>query len=176
MITRENQTECDSSMRFFENFSKEVAIDFVFPIKGESNVCVPDMTLPGLYQTKETLPRISPQAFFNCIKGYHPCLYGKLAVTLDGLVFPCIMLRENPLADIKEGNELWELFSRKKHEKYWCLDSKQIDRCKFCEYKYACLDCRAIEVAATNDLYAKRFCQYNPESGEWLSVSEQTPL
>lgn len=176
MITKENQTECDSSKRFFMNFSKEVIMDFVFPTNGESDVCVPEMILPGLYQTKESLPRISPQFFFHRIKGCHLCLHGKLAVTLDGLVFPCIMLRENPLADIKKGNGLWELFSRKEHEKYWYLDSKHIDRCKFCEYKYACFDCRAIEVSATNDLYGKRFCLYNPESGEWLSVSEERPF
>ncbi|MBT9131964.1 MAG: Coenzyme PQQ synthesis protein E [Syntrophomonadaceae bacterium] len=176
MITKENLTECDSSMRFFENFSKEVTIDFVFPINGESDIYVPDMIPPGLYQTKETLPRISPQAFFARIKGYHPCLYGKLAVTLDGLVFPCIMLRKNPLADIKKDKGLWELFTRKEHERYWCLDSKHIDRCKFCEYKYACFDCRAVEVSATNDLYAKRFCQYNPDSGEWSSLSRESPF
>jgi radical SAM protein with 4Fe4S-binding SPASM domain len=166
MITKENQTEFNSSKNFFESFSKNIIVDSVFPINEKTDIYSPDVAIRSLNQTKETLPRINTQLFFNRIKGYHPCLNGKLAVTLDGLVYPCIMLREEPLADIRNGEELCELFSRKRHEKYWYFDSNKIPKCESCEYKYACFDCRAIEISSTNDLFGKKFCSYNPKHGE----------
>lgn len=55
-----------------------------------------------------------------------------------------------------------------KAKKYWLITKDRIKKCKDCELRYVCFDCREIVKRKTNDLYASNpYCKYNPYKGIW---------
>jgi len=116
---------------------------------------------------KKNLPRISVEDFYNK-KDYNSCLRGKIAITAEGDILPCIMMRDDIIGNIRE-NSLQDIFADKKIDLYWELSKDKIDICKKCEYRYACSDCRALEKSVTKNLYGRKYCAYNPNKGEWAT-------
>ena len=53
-------------------------------------------------------------------------------------------------------------------QKFWYLTKDKIHKCKDCELRYACFDCREIPMRVENNLYATNpYCKYNPYKGTW---------
>lgn len=100
---------------------------------------------------------------------YHPCLGGTLAISYGGRVLPCPLLRNHSFGSIK-NKELYRIFEneRREIEKYWHLTLDKIERCKNCEFRYVCNDCRALEEKLTGKLDGKGLGNYDPEKGKWL--------
>jgi len=119
-------------------------------------------------------PSIKPPFFtdahsFQRARKYHTCLAGRLAVTSSGDVIPCIFARNQvcgniaatPLVDIINGPQL---------QQCWHTTKDDIEKCKHCEYRYACNDCRPH--AQGSDPHKKwlacsKGCAYNPHTGKW---------
>jgi len=111
------------------------------------------------------IPRVNTQVFWHN-KKWHPCLGKSLAITYDGRVLPCPMMRNYSFGNIKD-KELYKIFEGKKEiEKFWNLTLDNIEKCKGCEFRYACSDCRALEENLTGKLKGKRLCNYEPEEGK----------
>jgi radical SAM protein with 4Fe4S-binding SPASM domain len=115
---------------------------------------------PPFYTDPETFARAH-----NC----HNCLHGKIAVTAAGDVIPCIFARgeicgnilATPLADVLNGQRL---------QQCWHTTKDQVEKCKDCEYRYACTDCRPLAQgsdAAKRWLACSVDCPYNPYTGKW---------
>ena len=100
--------------------------------------------------------RIDDKQFFHNLDK-HPCLFGKITVFLNGDIGVCPMMRENIISNIFEES-LSQVLIEKKQEKYWYLAVDQIEKCGQCSMRYACFDCRAIEVFKTGNLYKKYYC------------------
>lgn len=128
----------------------------------------------ALRPTAYVKPPITPPFFtdrdtFYHAQRWHTCLAGKLAVTSDGDVIPCIFARgqvcgnvlRQPLAEILNGQQL---------QRYWRTTKDQVEKCCDCEYRYACMDCRPL---AQGSDQARRWlacatgCPYNPYTGIW---------
>ncbi|AKM83472.1 hypothetical protein A2422_01195 [Candidatus Woesebacteria bacterium RIFOXYC1_FULL_31_51] len=99
------------------------------------------------------------------------CLSGKIAITDNGDVLPCVFSRdqivgnvlEKSLAEIVDGNRLIKVWQNTK-------DCVQV--CKDCEYRYCCTDCRPSSLGTNQNVgeyltapYPK--CAYNPYEGKW---------
>lgn len=106
---------------------------------------------------------------FSRNKKIHSCLGNSLTITWKGDVLPCPMMRKHVLGNICDAG-LYTVFQENKEgiEKFWnlCLDTVQ--RCKSCEFKYACNECRALEESLTENLKGKYLCNYEPSTGIWL--------
>ena len=141
--------------------SKKVMIDFV---SEDFSSLPPDMPLTS----KRKLAKESMYQFFHNIK-YHPCIGNTLAISHTGNVLPCPMMRNHVLGNIRD-RELYTLFENGKEEidKFWNLTLDNIEKCRDCEFRYACNDCRALEEKLTGKLEGKRLCDYEPEEGKWL--------
>ncbi len=102
--------------------------------------------------------------FFEWCQEYHPCLGGILTVAADGNVYVCRMMRKKSLGNVLETN-LSEIIrtQRKEIGEFWNLTRDKIAPCRTCEYRYSCMDCRAIE----KDLYQTNFCGYDLHEGKW---------
>ncbi|KYK36620.1 MAG: hypothetical protein AYK18_02695 [Theionarchaea archaeon DG-70] len=102
--------------------------------------------------------------FFEWCQEYHPCLGGILTVSSDGNVYVCRIMRDNPLGNVLNTN-LSEIIRNKKKEThaFWNLTRDKITPCNSCEYRYSCMDCRAIE----KDAYQTNLCAYDPHEGKW---------
>lgn len=98
-------------------------------------------------------------------KVFNNCWGRSIAITKDEIVRPCIY------SSIKICNldELKKPGIIDKIEKYWYLTKDKVDKCKICELRYLCPDCREIAyVNSGGNLYASNpNCLYNPETGIW---------
>lgn len=83
----------------------------------------------------------------------------------DGFVKPCIYssIKIARLRNNKFPNEL-----ERKLQYYWHINKDKIQKCKDCELRYICFDCREIPLRETGDLYSPSpYCKYDPYKGEW---------
>ena len=147
----------------FENLKieKNVTIDFV---SEDFNSLPSNLSITS----KRKIPKVNAYRFFHNIE-YHPCLGNTLTISYAGKVLPCPMMRNYSLGSIK-NKELYKIFERGKEEinKFWNLTLDHIEKCKKCEFRYACSDCRALEEKLTGKLDGKRLCNYDPKEGKWL--------
>lgn len=98
-------------------------------------------------------------------KRYNSCWGSKIAVTKDGKVRPCIY-SEIVIGDMYADDGVELLIEKLK--KLWYLTKDKIDKCKDCELRYACFDCREIAFREKNNIYATNpYCKYNPYKGTW---------
>jgi radical SAM protein with 4Fe4S-binding SPASM domain len=106
---------------------------------------------------------------FSHTRKEHPCLGNTLTVSWKGDVLPCPLLRKYSLGSMKDM-QLYEIFMKNAEgiKKFWNMSLENIPKCKMCEFKYACNDCRALEEALTGDLYGKKLCRYDVRQGVWV--------
>lgn len=101
---------------------------------------------------------------------YHTCLAGKIAVTADGQVIPCIFSRNDILGSLKDQG-LVDVLQSLALKETWELTKDKVLVCKDCEYRYACSDCRPLaEGSSCGKSYSSApfpRCTYNPYAGEW---------
>jgi len=102
--------------------------------------------------------RITPDVFYHNMEN-HPCLDGTLAVSAEGNLLPCPSLKDEIFGNITYPRCIDEIFESRIIDKYWGLTLSQIERCKECEFRFGCLDCRAVEKTLTGSLYGKKLCQ-----------------
>lgn len=99
---------------------------------------------------------------------WNSCWAGKIAITSDGRIMPCIFARQHIVSDAEKGLE--EAVNSENLQSLWKITKNQVERCQNCEYRYACHDCRPLAEGTTGNLYAKNpRCAYNPLTGEWLN-------
>lgn len=118
-------------------------------------------------------PRILNKASFKpvgkdkFIKNYsgNSCFQGKINITANGYISPCIMsekfIDEN--YNVK-NNTIDNILDEYIIPKFWSLSKDKNKKCSMCEYRYVCKDC----VPQNGDLYIPNiFCKYNPVEGKW---------
>jgi radical SAM protein with 4Fe4S-binding SPASM domain len=130
--------------------------------RGAASSCrttVPRKTVTPPFSTNRTV--FAESQFLN------PCWKGKITITEDGSVFPCIFGRECVAGNILDAS-LDEILHHGMRQ-YWFLSKDDIDTCRDCEFRYACTDCRPMAQGMNaGDLHAKTSgCGYDPFSGRW---------
>ena len=120
------------------------------------------MLSPSFTITKEILSRN--------ISG-NPCLLGKITITDNGDILPCIFSRNLAVGNVKETT-LKKIVSGQKLETIWRSTKDSVLVCQDCEYRYACSDCRPLSEGVNQERgkyltapYPR--CTYNPYTGEW---------
>lgn len=116
---------------------------------------------PNFYANKE---------IFDRNIRYNSCWYGKMVVTENGLVLPCVFARNHVVGNIRE-NTVQEILSKGSAlHNLWCESVSKINQCAFCEYRYACVDCRPLAESYCDMESKNPRCLYNPPKGEWDDV------
>lgn len=104
------------------------------------------------------------ESFYLFNKRYNCCWGGKVAITGDGKIRPCIY-SSIVVGDIA-GADAGEILDKLK--KYWTITKDAVEKCKDCELKYACSDCREMACREGGDLFsAHPMCSYDPYEGKW---------
>lgn len=96
---------------------------------------------------------------------FHSCWGKKISLDVNGDIKLCLrhrlsfgnILRENVKKLIVNGT----------FDPYWELTKDNIPKCKDCEYRYACIECRPHMEMPGENLEKPRQCGYNPNTGEW---------
>uniref|UniRef100_UPI0026064DCA SPASM domain-containing protein n=1 Tax=Thermococcus sp. TaxID=35749 RepID=UPI0026064DCA len=91
------------------------------------------------------------------VEKYHDCLAGTVAVTADGYLLPCPLLRNYVVVDLKEKG-LREGLRKKRLRDFWRVTKDSMDGCSKCPFKYICHDCRALEYQATGEIGGMEYC------------------
>jgi len=98
---------------------------------------------------------------------YNSCLKGKLAITRNGDVLPCPLMRRESVGNLHHTS-LLDIFSSGNLDAYWQLSKDKINGCKYCEFRFACSDCRGLVSTAGAGLDGMKYCAYDPQHGHWL--------
>ena len=109
----------------------------------------------------------------------HPCLLGKITITEDGDVFPCIFSRDQLLGNVLESPDLLSIIQDSTTQTVWLITKDNVQICKDCEYRYVCFDCRPLAASASGDnadfhSAPPPYCTYNPYTGEWAAGTWKT--
>ncbi|MFO7866267.1 MAG: SPASM domain-containing protein [Candidatus Aminicenantes bacterium] len=94
----------------------------------------------------------------------NPCWGGKVAITKKEEIKPCIYSRII-LGKLKRDS-IEDVFP--KILEYWSITKKKIEKCRDCEFRFLCSDCREIAFRENKNLYdSNPLCNYDPYSGNW---------
>lgn len=96
-------------------------------------------------------------------KRYNNCWGTRIAITKDGSIRPCIY-SHLVMGNISVDNtaETWN-----KADQYRRITKEKVEKCKDCEFKFACFDCREIARQKGGSLYSTNpTCKYDPYRGE----------
>lgn len=123
----------------------------------------------GLKTVKTKPDFVANKEIYDRNISYNSCWFGKVAITNEGDVLPCVFARDQVAGNIKDQS-LKEIIDNNIF-KFWNLTIDKIETCKDCEYRYLCHDCRPWAYGFTGNLYAKSpRCTYNPYTGEWDDI------
>jgi len=172
ILQLERGSDLQAAIRFFTHRQVKIKLIHYFDDQEIEN---PVQGIPVIFMSKdfslcESLSTITgdfsniDEATYLQNKLFHNCWGHKIAVTADGNIHPCIYSRlviGNIFKDSFE--DTWAGF-----EVYRKLTKDKIEKCRACEFKYVCFDCREIAYRVSGDLYAANpYCTYNPFTGDW---------
>ncbi len=100
---------------------------------------------------------------------HNSCLNRKISIDAEGYIKNCPSMAhsfghisDTPLEDVLANPEFTKL---------WNIKKDDIQKCKGCEFRHICTDCRAYR-EDPSDLYSAPLkCGYNPETCEWEAWS-----
>jgi len=173
VLMRPNEETINQTQKFVETMGFSHKHPDVLRPKGRGDN-------PSIMPTKESVVKyslmlslsfsITKDNLSRNISG-HPCLMGKITITNNGDVLPCIFSRNLAVGNIKETT-LEEIVSGNKLDTIWRSTKDNVLVCQNCEYRYACFDCRPLSEGLNqgNGEYLTSpypRCTYNPYTGEW---------
>jgi radical SAM protein with 4Fe4S-binding SPASM domain len=145
----------------------DIQVDVVRPTGRGRNALPPQEEIYRRYAVRRQPDfRADRKAVSRAVHG-NSCLNGKLAITEEGEVLPCVFgrdwavgnTRRAPLAHIVRDAQL---------QKLWAFSKDSVMVCGDCEYRYVCPDCRPLANAASRKLEGPPpRCAYDPFRGEW---------
>lgn len=117
---------------------------------------------------KRTVPNFNiSKNKFNEALFKNTCWSGKIVVSEDGNVLPCVFARNISYGNV-QNNTIKQILTSELLQKYWNMDFSKIEICKDCEYRFACKDCRPLAMSYNGAINNKNpRCNYNPYKGEW---------
>jgi radical SAM protein with 4Fe4S-binding SPASM domain len=173
IIMKANQHEERNILRLLTELGVEpTAPDVVRPTGRGSDADL----LPDNY----CRPAIKPPFYtdyneFMKARQFNSCLAGKIAVTSNGEVIPCIFARNQVCGNLRTTS-LAEILNGQPLQQYWRTTKDQVDKCKDCEYRYACSDCRPLAQGSDSQkrwLADMANCPYNPYTGQWENEAKK---
>lgn len=154
---QDDMTHIETLMREerFISQEKSCAPDDVRPVgRGEQYPVSASGQSSGLYLHID-------RKFFNMSHYWNTCWGGELAVTSKGDVLPCIFARDQIVGNVHR-QDLQKII-RGQIQGCWSITSGKIDKCRDCEYRFACIDCRVLSLKAGKGLYGEpQRCNYDP--------------
>lgn len=171
-VMRENEHQIDSFPEFVAQLPiQRYKIDVIRKVfDGKQNLHFPDSESvkrksyrhsPNFYATKE---------IFDRNISFNSCWFGKLVITENGKVLPCVFARNHEIGNIRTDTIKELLYKSTELDNYWRLAVCKLNKCKLCEYRYACIDCRPLAEGVSNIHEKNPRCLYNPYKGVWGNV------
>lgn len=174
VVMRHNQDTIEETMAWVEEMGfRHKKPDPLRPVgRGSDNTLQPSAEILAKYGLM-TQPNF--RADLERVKRYvggHSCLAGKITITDNGDVLPCIFSRSQVVGSVSEGQPLLKIVEDEPLQRIWHSTKDDVLVCRDCEYRYVCFDCRPLAGGVTlgqvDYLHAPPpRCSYDPHIGEW---------
>ncbi|MDR1240678.1 MAG: radical SAM protein [Oscillospiraceae bacterium] len=151
LVSKFNENQIENIFKKFKDSNKK--LEFIYPIK---NKFYSEKYINLIYNRTKNFIKPSLPSFDRFSK-YNNCYKNSIAISCDGLMYPCIMSRKLYLGNIRKV-KLCEALIKSEDLGYSALCKDKIEGCKLCHKRYGCFDCRALEMSATNNLLGMEFC------------------
>lgn len=126
--------------------------------------------MPSIPEYSCSPRRINAQ-FFHTSRYYNSCWRGILAIAPTGDVYPCVFARSLIVGNLTQSS--LKAIVQKLYSTYWKIPLASVAKCKDCEFRYACTDCRALSLDYYKDLYGPPVrCDYNPYMSAYFSLKK----
>lgn len=96
---------------------------------------------------------------------HNSCLNRKIAIDATGEIRNCPGMRES-FGNIRDTS-LAAAIHKLGFQKYWNITKDQVSKCKNCEFRHVCTDCRAYLDNPGDPYSAPLKCGYDPYTCEW---------
>lgn len=96
---------------------------------------------------------------------HNTCLNRKIAIDAAGNIKNCPSMKES-FGNIKDTS-LAVAINKPGFKKYWNIKKEEITKCKDCEFRHICTDCRAYLENPEDSFSAPLKCGYDPYTSEW---------
>ena len=107
---------------------------------------------------------------FTEAQHHNTCLNRKISIDAEGNIKNCPSMKES-FGNIRDTT-LAEALEKPGFKKYWNIKKDDITKCKDCEFRYICTDCRAY-LEDPDDIYSAPLkCGYDPYTGKWEKWSK----
>jgi len=158
------------------DFLKSLGVKKINPDYARATGCGKngDVSLGWEILKRKSKPNFSTsvKSFFK-LKSWNSCLTGKVAIASNGDVLPCIFARDHVIGNVLK-QQLSDIVYNDQLQDIWKLNRDRIDRCKDCEFRYACKDCRPLAESFTGCLKGcSPNCNYDPYTGEFEIESDR---
>lgn len=160
---RQNETHMDEIRDFLltEGFIEDES-QFGFDDVRESGRGADVSIAPTIRMAHAPYLKVTPRQFHKA-RRYNPCWFGEMVVSPDGSVHPCVFSRDVTFGNLTKDT-VASIVSEQKN-KYWAISLDTVDKCKDCEFRYACNDCRSLSMAQGRGLHgAPARCDYDPSA------------
>lgn len=141
-------------------------IDVIRNVGKDKESLIPEGFVCDKKQCSSPLQGISEKQFIRNYSG-NSCWQGKINVTCDGYVSPCIM--GESFIDYNYNIKTHSMDTILKEyviPQFWSISKDDIHECRDCEYRYVCKDCRPVCSTNGDMLLKDARCSYNPYKGE----------
>lgn len=114
---------------------------------------------------------ISIEQFSNNFETYfesqhhNTCLNRKISIDVDGNIKNCPSMSKS-YGNIRD-TKLIDVVNNPEFQKVWHIKKDEITKCKDCEFRHVCTDCRAYLENPDDQYSAPLKCGYNPYTCEW---------
>lgn len=96
---------------------------------------------------------------------YNSCLYKKISIDSNGYIRNCPSMQKN--FGLIGETKLNEVIKLPEFTQLWNITKDTISKCKDCEFRRVCTDCRAY-LENPEDIYSAPLkCGYDPHTGIW---------
>lgn len=96
---------------------------------------------------------------------FNSCLNRKMSIDKKGIIRNCPAMPDD--FGFYETKNVLDILQNINFTKYWKIKKDEIIKCKDCEFRYMCTDCRAYTDDPNNDYSAPLKCGYDPYTGVW---------
>jgi len=104
-------------------------------------------------------------ATFTESLAFNTCLNRKIGIDTKGYIKNCPSMKKS-FGHIKD-TALADAVAQPDFKKYWTLAKDSISKCKDCEFRHVCTDCRAYLDEPANIYSAPLKCGYDPYTNTW---------
>lgn len=96
---------------------------------------------------------------------HNSCLNRKISIDAEGNIKNCPSMKES-YGNIKDTS-LEEALNHPDFKQYWNITKDEISKCRDCEFRHVCTDCRAFIENPEDKYSAPLKCGYDPYTNEW---------